>query len=140
MFALAILASLGRWLGPRPALAIYDETRTPLAAVAAPEGFALSFIHSINLSPVDEEFVIEGDELVLVKTLFEQLSTGMPSGDEDGFAIEDGKFVTRPGRRFREIQVRISPVPGHKLSVGGRIRPLTRWAPPGGLLILKAAR
>lgn len=76
---------------------------------------------------------------MLQRMLFEQLSTGMPSGDDDGFAVEGGRFATRPHRSLRELQLRVSPVPGHVLTVGGVTKPLTRWAPPGGLLILRAA-
>lgn len=136
---IACAAAWARFAGPRPALAMYDESRRPLALIPVPDGFTLSYIHSINLSPVDEDFAVDSGSLLLERMLFEQLSTGMPSGDEDGFAVEGGKFVTRPMRRMRDIQLRVSPVPGHTLSVSGTTRPLTRWAPVGGLLVLSAA-
>lgn len=138
--ALACAASLGRWAGPRPALRVYSGSGQLLATAPAAGGFALSFIHSINLTPVDEEFSVSaGGELVLERMLFDQLSTGMPSGDEDGFELAGGRFATRPGRRYGSISLRVSPVPGHVLSAGGRVRPLSAWAPPGGLLELRAA-
>jgi hypothetical protein len=138
---LALAASVAPLAGPRPALVILDEARRPLSTIAVPRGFTVSFIHSINLSPVDEEYIIDGSgSIILERMLFDQLSTGMPSGGEDGFAVEDGRFATRPHRRFDEIQVRVSPVAGHSLGHGGEMHPLTRWAPAGGLLILRAAR
>jgi len=141
--ALACAASMARWAGPEPALRVFGESGEsgePLATMVVGDGFTLSFIHSINLSPVDEEFAVDDGSLLLRRMSFDQMSTGMPSGDEDGFAVEDGRFVTRPNRRYPEIAVRVSPVPGHVLSVGGRARPLTDWAPVGGLLVLRASR
>jgi hypothetical protein len=138
---LVLAASMAPWAGPRPALVILDEARRPLSTIAVPRGFTVSFIHSINLSPVDEEYVVDAaGEIILERMLFDQLSTGMPSGDEDGFAVEGGRFATRPRRRFKEIQARVSPVPGHSLEHDGKKQALTRWAPVGGLLILRGAR
>jgi hypothetical protein len=138
---LALAASMAPWVGPRPALVLLDEARRPLSTIAVPHGFTVSFIHSINLSPVDEEFIVDGSgRILLERMLFDQLSTGMPSGDEDGFAVEGGRFATKARRRFEEIQVRVSPVAGHTLSHDGKTQPLTRWAPVGGLLILCGAR
>lgn len=134
---LACMASAGRWAGPHPALRIRDESGLLLATIGVPDGFTISYIHSINLTPVDEVFSIADGMLRLDREIFEQLSTGMTSGDEDGFAVEDGKFVTRPQRRFAEVALRVSPVPGHVLKVGGLLRPLTVWAPISGLLYLR---
>lgn len=133
----ACMASVGRWAGPHPALRINDQTGLLLSTIGVPDGFTISYIHSINLSPVDEVFAVVDGELLLEREVFGQLSTGMTSGDEDGFAVEDGKFVTRPRRRFAEIALRVSPVPGHVLKVGGFQRPLTAWAPVSGLLLLR---
>lgn len=126
--------------GREPTLRIYGETGAPLATIVVKDGFTLSFIHSVNLSPVDEEFIVDGDgRLRLVRMSFDQMSTGMPSGDEDGFHIEDGRFVTVPDRTFSDLAVRVSPVPGHVLSANGWTRALTDWAPVGGLLVFRAA-
>ncbi len=138
--ALAIAASILRWVGARPAIILLDESRRVVSTIPVEDRFTISYIHSINLSPVDEEFTIDGTgEIVLKKVSFDQLSSGMPSDDQDGFAVEGGRFITRPERRFNEIQLRVSPVPGHTLEIHGMVRPLTRWAPIGGLLIFRSA-
>ncbi len=134
-------ASLLAWNGPERAVRISGESRLVLATVSVPDGFSLSFIHSINLSPVDEDFSIDSGAYVrLDRVRFDQLSTGMPSGDEDGFEYADGRFTTRPGKLLAEISARVSPVPGHSFTANGRTRPLTCWAPAGGLLTFRAAR
>jgi hypothetical protein len=138
--ALALAASLFRWVGPRPAIIILDESRRVVSTIPVIDRFTISYIHSINLSPVDEEFQIDDTgEIVLRKVSFNQLSSGMPSDDQDGFSVEGGRFVTRPERHFNEIQLRVSPVPGHTLEINGKIRPLTRWTPIEGLLIFRSA-
>lgn len=137
---LACAASLARGIGPRPALRVYDGTGRLLATVAAPDGFVLSYIHSIHLSPVDEDFSIEDDgTLRLERMLFDQLSTGMPSDDGDGFSVVGGRFAVYPKRRLERIAVSVSPVPGHRLRAGGKTRDLRGWAEPGELLVIEAA-
>lgn len=124
--------------GGTPRLWLYDENRQ-LVLSAGTEAFSIGFTHSINLSPVDEEFSIAADgTLVLERELFNQFGTGMPSGEEDGVHMEGGRYVTRPGRKFSELALRVSPVPGHVLRLGGREYELTRWAPVSGLLFLRA--
>ena len=123
-----------------PILRIFGESGILKASIPVQDGFTLSFVHSVNLSTVDEDFIANNDgSITLVRVRFDQLSTGMPSGDEDGFAIERGRFVTKPNRRFPEIAVRVSPVAGHLLRTGNKERPLTSWAPVAGLLVFSAA-
>ncbi len=124
----------------RPRLWIFDGRGQALASYRAPRGFSLHFIHSINLSPVDEEFTVTGaGELLLYRVLFDQFGTGMPTGEEDGVRMEEGRYATRPLRAYPELPLRVSPVPGHELRIGGVHLALTRWAKPGGLLILRGA-
>lgn len=88
-----------------------------------------------------EEFFRLGGEssLILEKVAFAQFGTGMPTGDDEVIGMEDGLYVTKPARRFGSIELRVSPVPGHELRLDGVIIPLTRWAPPGGMLRLRAS-
>lgn len=134
------VASLALWTGQRPALRVYDESRRLLATLACSEGFYISYIHSIHLTPVDEEFII-GDEgkLRLVRMQFNQLSTGMPYDGDEGFSVENGRFTVYPNRDFKEILLRVSPVPGHAIRLKNANYKLTKWTKAGGLLILKAA-
>jgi len=126
-------------LAEQPRLWIFDEQGQALASMRTPQGFSLHFIHSINLSPVDEEFVMTDDgRLLLNRVLFDQFGTGMPTGEEDGVSMEEGRYATRPLRTFPDIALRVSPVPGHELRIGDTPLAFSRWAKPGGLLILRA--
>ncbi len=133
--AAAVLA-----VGARGRLWIYAEDGRLFAALPAEGGFAISFIHSINLSPVEEFFSLGSESsLILGKVTFAQFGTGMPTGDDEVIGMEDGLYVTKPARRFDSIELRVSPVPGHELKLDGETIPLTRWVPPGGMLRLRAS-
>lgn len=120
-----IIATGALSCGDRTARAADAGTATWLDLVAGdgtvrtrlflPDGrFAHVYIHSINLSRVDEEFTVERNGVLHLETLrYDQMSSGMPSDSEDGFSIEDGRFVLSISRRFRELPVRVSPVAGH---------------------------
>jgi hypothetical protein len=124
-----------------PILRIFGESGILEASIPVQDGFTISFVHSVNLSTVDEDFIANNDgSITLVRERFDQLSTGMPSGGEDGFSIENGRFVTRPYRRFPEVAFRVSPVAGHLLRIGEHERPLTNWAPVSGLLVFSAVK
>ena len=119
-------------------LRILAEDKMILGTIRVPDGFRIRFIHSINLSPVDEDFRIDPEgTIILERMIFDQFSTGMPSGSDDGFVIKDGRFVTYPGRSMDEIALRVSPLRGHTISYRGKTVALTRWAETGSLLRLR---
>lgn len=122
-------------------LRIQAEDNLIVGTLRVPDGFRVSFIHSINLSPVDEDFRIAQDgAIILERMIFDQFSTGMPSGDDDGFVVKDGRFVTYPGRSMNEIALRVSPLAGHTMTIEGKTLPLTRWAGIGSLLRLRGLK
>ena len=87
---------------------------------------------------MDEDFSVAPDgTIVLERMYFDQFSTGMPSGSDDGFVVKDGRFVTYPGRTMKDIALRVSPLAGHTMTIRGKTVPLTRWAGTGSLLRLR---
>ncbi len=84
--------------------------------------FVLSYIHSVLLTPVDEHFIItEDNALILQKTVYESFGVGLPYeqvNDED-FEIIDGKFILYLERRFESLNMMISPIPKHSITVNG---------------------
>jgi hypothetical protein len=135
---LGVMASILYGACPEPMLRIQAEDGMILGSLRVPDGFRITFIHSINLSPVDEDFRIAPDgTIILERMIFDQFSTGMPSGTDDGFVVKDGRFVTYPERAMREIALRVSPLAGHTMTIKGRTVPLTRWAGIGALLRLR---
>lgn len=122
-----------------PVLLLLDEQgqirqQLPLADAS----FSHVFVHSINLSPVDEDFsVADDDTLLLHHVRYAQTSTGMPSGSDNGFSMVDGRFVLEMSRRFTEIPVRVSPVPGHGIRTAESFFAFSDLFNPGDLVILR---
>ncbi|MDW7660809.1 MAG: DUF1850 domain-containing protein [Bacillota bacterium] len=84
--------------------------------------FVLSYIHSVLLTPVDEHFIItEDNALILQKTVYESFGVGLPYeqiNDAD-FEIIDGKFILYLERQFESLNMIISPIPKHSITVNG---------------------
>jgi hypothetical protein len=102
--------------------------------------FVLSFIHSVQKTPVHEYFVISGDnKLVLDKTTYHSLGVGLPFSEENGkFISKNGEFVLNMHREFESIPIRVSPIPKHSITIGGKEYPLLDFADPEDLLTIRA--
>lgn len=85
----------------------------------------LGYTHSVLLTPVDEFFEITDDKkLVLYKTVYESLGVGLPYeqlSDTD-FAVVDGKFELNLERHFDDINMIISPIAKHTITVNGNVQ------------------
>ncbi len=88
----------------------------------ADDHFVLSYVHSVLLTPVDEYFIItEDNDLILQKTVYESFGVGLPYeqiNDAD-FEIVDGKFILYLERQFKSLNMIISPIPKHSITVNG---------------------
>lgn len=137
--ALALICSCANaWPVRVPTLELYDSRGVKLASLPLPDGtFVHSYIHSINRTRVDEYLRVDGHQFVLYELQYDSYGVGMPSGAEDGFRLENGRFVLAMHREFSRIDVWISPVPGHGVVIGGELRPFTEWAPREQLLTLR---
>lgn len=58
---------------------------------------------------------------VLYKTIYESLGAGLPfeQSDDTDFEIVDGKFILTLNRQFEAINMLISPIPEHSITVNG---------------------
>jgi hypothetical protein len=123
------------------AVAIKDLDRKTNTVIPAPDGkFTLSFIHSVQKTPVYEFFRIDGDnKLVLYETKYYSLGVGLPFSEENGTFVNDkGEFVLNLTRTFDSIPIRVSPIPNHAISIGGRTYPLLNFAGPEDLVEIRA--
>ncbi len=82
--------------------------------------FTLGYIHSVLLTPAKEYFWVDkNNRLILQKTVYQSFGVGLPYSKEDGdFEIKDGNFILNMERPFEVINMRISPIPKHWLSIG----------------------
>lgn len=87
------------------------------------EEFFLGYTHSVLLTPVEEYFFINEDfNLELQRTIYESFGVGLPyeQADDAEFEIIDGKFLLYISREFTEINLIISNIPDHYLSIDGK--------------------
>mgnify|MGYP000929340413 CR=1 FL=1 len=82
--------------------------------------FKLSYTHSVHKSLVEEYFTVTDDNKILLqKNVFDSFGVGAPYIENpDDLKIENGKFVLKMNRLFDEINMVISPIPKHKLTIG----------------------
>lgn len=91
--------------------------------------FKLSYVHSVLLTPVDEYFVIdENDLLILQKTVYESFGVGLPyeQFEDADFEIKDNKFILYLERPFKSIPMIISTIPDHTLTIDDQIIDLSK--------------
>jgi hypothetical protein len=139
-FLLAAMLALALW-GVRvlSVLRLYDaEGRQIAVLVLADARFSHRFTHSIHKTPVDEEYRIEGNRLELYAVRYDTYGVGMPSDEGGNFRIENGRFVIDLRRSFDRIDIRVSHLPGHGISIGGSFFPFTAYAAAEDLITLKA--
>ena len=99
--------------------------------------FSLSFIHSVQLTPVVENFVIEDSyRITLDSTEYQSLGVGLPFLKEDGvFHTEQNKFiVSEMNRSHRQLNLRTGPEAKLSLTYAGQTIPLYSIFPPGTLV------
>lgn len=125
-------------------LLVLDGDGVVKARLELPDGvFDHVYLHSVHKSPVAERFRVESHGLAqatmrLYELRFRDSGVGMPSDVEGGFRLEGDTFILAMHRSFKTIPLRVSPVVGHGLSVGGVFHPFLAWAAPGKPLVLSA--
>ena len=122
-------------------LILENSRQKTVTVLAAPDRrFSLNFIHSVQKTPVHEFFFISSDnKLVLDKTTYHSLGVGLPFSEENGnFLNKNGEFILNMHREFESIPIRVSPIPKHSISVGGKDYPLLKFAEPEDLLTIRA--
>ncbi|MDO6758433.1 DUF1850 domain-containing protein [Phaeobacter inhibens] len=89
----------------------YTETELARYFIASSDGFSLSFVHSVSLTPVVDHYEIRPTGIHQTAEVFEAHGAGLPSfaGDvgETGWRMENEKFVLEMDRQFQRIQLRI---------------------------------
>ena len=82
--------------------------------------FSLGYTHSVMKTPVEEYFYInEYNQIVLEKTIYKSYGVGLPFLSEEGeLEIVNGDFILKLNRVFNELNMVISPIPKHWLTIG----------------------
>ena len=77
----------------------------------------INFVHSVQKTPVIEELNFDGDNFILLRTIYKSHGVGLPFLESDGnFCEEDGKFIfDNMNRKIKNLELRTGK--GTKLSV-----------------------
>ena len=114
----------------RTVIVIEDQTSGELKTyVTNDRTFILSYVHSVLLTPVEEYFSIdENDLLILQKTVYESFGVGLPYEqiEDSDFEIIDDKFILYIERSFKSIHMIISVIPDHTLTIDGEVIDLSK--------------
>lgn len=102
-------------------LIIQDNTSNEKHEFYLPDNtFSLGYKHSVLKTPAEEFFYVrDNNTMLLHKTEYESYGVGLPFlADKDDFKIENGKFILLIQREFKKLNMIISPIPNHWLSIG----------------------
>lgn len=94
------------------------------SSVKPGDKFSITYIHSVNKSPVEDKFLIDRDYgILLLKTVFKSFGAGIPSNPDDG-----GKFtfykdrieVEYNGRKIGKLLMFVGIIADHHFLMNGK--------------------
>ena len=93
--------------------------------------FALSFVHSVSGTPVEDAYRIIGDRIVQTAESFQTHGAGLPSGMDEpgvvGWEHHADRFVIRMHRPISKLIVRTDRNYRNRLLIGDVERNLNDW-------------
>ncbi|MFA6669814.1 MAG: DUF1850 domain-containing protein [Bacillota bacterium] len=141
LIILIVIALVGCGIGKEKVLILKYGQGQEEHRIAVPDGvFTLSFIHSVHHTPVHEVYQIRDDNTLVLKELrYRSLGVGMPYDYENGtLEIADGEFVLKFDREFESINMIVSPIPEHTITIGEDTYLLFELTEPESPLEIKA--
>ncbi len=106
-----------------------------VATVAAEKNTALviSFIHSVQKTPVIEELEFDGEDFILLRTRYKSQGVGLPFMESDGVFREEGDWfvMDNMNRRIKNLSLRTGVGTELTLEIGGEKIELYKKYPPG---------
>ena len=123
-----------------PKIFIGTENQT-VAVVDAKENFPLtiSFIHSVQKTPVIEELEFQSGEFILKRTRYKSQGVGLPFDAADGKFYRDGEWfiVDEMNRRFKNLELRTGKGTKLKIILNGREYELYKKFPLGTKIFVR---
>jgi hypothetical protein len=131
-----LLVAVGAWLlAPAPALLVEEAaTGRTLARLPLGDGpVLLHYRHSLYDAPAEEEFAVEGGDLVLRRVRSPSLAVlEYYARPEPPRALDGGYIIDGLSDRHRALPVLAGPIGGRTLEHGGRAILLPDQAAAGG--------
>ncbi|MBA2132731.1 DUF1850 domain-containing protein [Capillibacterium thermochitinicola] len=91
--------------------------------VAEGDEFAVTFIHSVNQSPVTDVYQIRKDGIYVIRTIYYAFGAGVQSELAEGQSLEYGMdgamIVSGFNRRLNPLSYIVGTVSDHTLQIGG---------------------
>ncbi|MDO4540277.1 MAG: DUF1850 domain-containing protein [Syntrophomonadaceae bacterium] len=141
---LSILLVLGVLIYPVRVLELCDVEKTEklLLPLWGSDSFSYEFLHSVQKTPVRENFIIQEDNrLLLVSTWYYSLGVGLPFLPEEGSFINDnGVFkLTGIDREFEYINFGLMPLAQQQIHCGKQSYSFDHYFSSGAIIRLEAS-
>jgi len=93
--------------------------------------FALSFIHSVTVTPVRDNYIVTPEGICQTSEVFESHCAGLPYSDKEPDATKweqlDGKFILHMERKIPKLVVRTDKNYKNRLHLPDQIINLNQW-------------
>lgn len=112
-------------------------------AVKTGDKWYIEFIHSVQKTPVQEHFVVRGqNDLLLEKTIYQSMGVGLPFMASEGKlkTTGDGHFVLEMHREYQTLKLRTGLEACPKIYFGENALPIYNLYEPGTLLEIKVLK
>ncbi|MFC7237233.1 DUF1850 domain-containing protein [Saliphagus sp. GCM10025317] len=80
------------------------------------ERVTLAYTHSVEKTPVEDVYVVDGDQLRMTEMRFKSHGAGLPA--DESMERADGWFVVERSSTYSQLRVAPGSVAGHELLVG----------------------
>jgi len=145
LLILAVLAAAG-WYGNQLLVVMFPENNLPVSYFAVKEGeeWCYHYKHSVQQTPVDEFFRVNGEnDLTMTHTRYESLGVGLPYDPSEGKFTslkKDGKFDLEMNRPYRSLQFRTAVQAMPEISYGNTTYDLCKLYGQGTLIKVKVLK
>ncbi|MBQ7705566.1 MAG: DUF1850 domain-containing protein [Selenomonadaceae bacterium] len=112
-----------------------------IASVDAKKGtpLAISFVHSVQKTPVIEELEFDGENFVLLRTKYKSQGVGLPFLESDGVFYEDGGWfiMDEMNRSIKKLELRTGVGTQLTINLAGQEFKLYEKFPAGTKIIIE---
>ena len=111
--------------------------------VSTGDTWYIEFIHSVQKTPVQEYFLVRGEnDLLLEKTIYQSMGVGLPFMASEGKlkTTGDGHFVLEMHREYQTLKLRTGLEACPKIYFGGNVLPIYNLYEPGTLVEIKVIK
>jgi len=120
-------------------LAEVGNFKKTVAVIDAKKNLSLkiNFVHSVQKTPVIEELVFDGENFILLRTIYQSHGVGLPFLESDGiFREEDGKFIfDSMNRKIENLELRTGKGTKLCIEIDNRLFELYKKFPAGTKII-----